>query len=127
MNTPKYPITEADFPLARDDLQRKLTRQPWWWVDHEQAEKEWFTAKNDRHRLQHWCERWLDEGQWRLLQKAVHSAHQRRRAARRCDPKCVTVTLSGTAWRIVSTLAEQEGLSPSDWLIQRHQLEWRYR
>jgi len=126
MNTPNYPISETDFPLVRDYIQRKLTQRPGW-LNQWQGEQSWGAAKNDRHHLQQWCQQWVDEGQWRLLQQAIRSTHKRRQAARQRDPKRVTVTLSGTAWRIVSSLAEKDELSLSDWLIARHRFEWRHR
>ena len=119
---PHYPLSDSDFPAARAYVQRKLRRQPHW-LDHRQAETQWYQAQHDRLRFQHWCERWLDAGQWRLLQNAVRSARQRRRAAPGPHPPWVTLVLSRPAWQLISTLAEQEGLTLSEWLIRRHQRE----
>jgi macrodomain Ter protein organizer (MatP/YcbG family) len=121
-NTPQYPLSESDFAAARAYVQRKLPRQPHW-LEHRQAESEWYQARHDRLTFQRWCERWLDGGQWRLLQQAVRSARQRQRASAGSHPRSVTVSLSRHAWYLVSTLAEQDGLSLSEWLIRRHQSE----
>ena len=119
-NTPHYPLSDSDFAAACAYVQRKLHRQPHW-LNHRQAESEWYQARRDRVAFQHWCERWLDESQWRLLHNAVRSARQRRRAHAETHPRSVTVVLSRSAWQLVSTLAEQEGLTLSEWLIRQHQ------
>ena len=120
--TSHYPLSDSDFPAARAYVQRKLRYQPHW-LENRPAETEWYQARHDRLTFQRWCERWLDPGQWRLLQKAVRSTHQRRRAAAGSHPRSVTVSLSRHAWSVVSTLAEQEGLTLSEWLIRRHHRE----
>lgn len=119
-DTPHYPISDRDFPLARAYVERKLRRQPHWF-NHRQAESEWYRARHDRLTFQRWCERWLDGSQWRLLHNAVRSARQRRRDGAGSHPRWVTVALSRSAWQLISTLADQDGLTVSEWLIRQHQ------
>jgi hypothetical protein len=123
MTQPRYCLSQDDLTAVRAYLQRKLATQPFW-LDNLQAEGEWDQAKRDPLTLQHWCERWLDEDQWRALKAAVRAARKRRRD--RTGPRTppVNVTLSRRAWLILSELARHEGLTLSEWLIHRHYEEW---
>ncbi len=123
MPRPRYTLSEGDFLAARAYVQRKLATELYW-LDSLQAEGEWVQAKRDPLTLQHWCERWLDEAQWRQLKAAVRAARKRRRDRTGTRDPAVNVTLSRRAWLILSALARHDGLTLSDWLIRRHHDEW---
>ena len=123
MARPRYTLSEDDFPAARAYVQRKLATELYW-LDNLQAEGEWVQAKRDPLTLGQWCERWLNEAQWRQLKAAVRAARKRRRDRTGTRDPAVNVTLSRRAWLILSALARHDGLTLSDWLIRRHHDEW---
>lgn len=123
MARPRYTLSEDDLPAAKAYVQRKLATQPDW-LDNLQAEEEWAQVKRDPLTLGHWCERWLNEAQWRQLKAALRAARKRHRDHSGTRDPAVNVTLSRPAWLILSALARQDGLTFSDWLIRRHHDEW---
>ena len=122
---PRHPYTLStdDFLAAKAYVQRKLATQPDW-LDNRQAEEQWTDAKRDPLTLGQWCERWLNEDQWRQLKAALRAARKRHRARSGTRDPAVNVTLSRPAWLILSALARHDGLTLSDWLIRRHHDEW---
>lgn len=123
MSRPPYTLSQDDFPAARAYVQRKLAIHPLW-LDNLRAEGEWKHAKRDPVTLAQWCERWLNEDQWRQLKAAVRAARKRRRDRTGTRSPAVHVTLSRPAWLLLSELARRDGLTLSDWLIHRHHDEW---
>ncbi len=123
MARPRYTLSEGDYPAARAYVQRKLATQPYW-LDNLQGEDEWAQVKRDPLTLWQWCERWLDEEQWRQLKAALRAARKRRRERSGMRDPAVNVTLSRKAWLILSELARRDKVTLSDWLIRRHHDEW---
>ena len=123
MARPPYTLSTDDFLAAKAYVQRKLATQPDW-LDNLQAEEQWTKAKRDPPTLGHWCERWLNEPQWRQLKAALRAARKRHRDHSGSRDPAVNVTLSRRAWLILSALARHDGLTFSDWLIRRHHDEW---
>jgi macrodomain Ter protein organizer (MatP/YcbG family) len=124
----KTPYSSHDFRTAVAYVERKLATELWWLGEDDNrdhtARSAWPMAKRDPVTFTHWCQQWLERDQRRQLQAAVRAARKRRRD--HCgdrDPP-VNVTLSRQAWLILSTLARQEGLTLSQWLIARHEAEW---
>lgn len=117
-----------DFRAAVAYVERKLATNLWWLgEDHRRdagARGEWPTAKRDPVTFAHWCQQWLDRDQRLQLQAAVRAARRRHRNYQGDRDPPVNVTLSRQAWLILSTLARQEGLTLSQWLIARHEAEW---
>lgn len=123
MTIATFAITQDDFPTACAYVQRKLADQPFW-LDNMEAEQQWRTARRDPVTLAQWCEHWLNAHQRRQLQAALRAARKRRRDRTGSRDPAVNVTLSRQAWRILSDLAQQDGLTLSAWLIARHRDEW---
>lgn len=123
MNQSRYTLSPQDVTAVRAYLHRKLATQPYW-LDNDQAQREWPSAQRDPLTLQRWCERWLDADQRHALKAAVRAARKRRRDRTGPRNPPVNVTLSRQAWSILSDLARHEGLTLSDWLIHRHHAEW---
>jgi macrodomain Ter protein organizer (MatP/YcbG family) len=124
MTTPStFAIAKDDFPTAQAYVQRKLTTEPFW-LDNLEAEQQWQSARRDTVTLGHWCQRWLTPDQRRQLKAALRAARKRRRDRTGTRDPAVNVTLSRPAWRILKDLAQQDGLTLSDWLITRHRDEW---
>ena len=123
MTSSTFAITQDDFPTACAYVQRKLATQPSW-LDPSEAEPQWRAARRDPVTLGQWCQRWLTSEQRRQLQGALRAARKRRRDRSGTRDPAVNVTLSRPAWRILSDLAQQEGLTLSTWLIARHRDEW---
>lgn len=117
-----------DLRAAVAYVERKLATDLWWLGEDDTrdqaARAAWSTAKRDPVTLRHWCQQWLDPDQRRALHAALRAARKRRRDQQGHRDPPVNVTLSRPAWRILSTLARQEGLTLSQWLIARHQAEW---
>ncbi len=123
MARPPYTLSTDDFLAAKAYVQRKLATQPDW-LDNLQAEEQWTEARRDPLTLGQWCERWLNEPQWRQLKAALRAARKRHRDRSGTRDPAVNVTLSRPAWLILSALARHDGLTLSDWLIRRHHDEW---
>jgi macrodomain Ter protein organizer (MatP/YcbG family) len=117
-----------DFRAAVAYVQRKLATELWWLGEDDRrdhvARSAWPTANRDPVTFSQWCQQWLDRDQQRQLQAAVRAARKRRRDQQGHRDPPVNVTLSRQAWLILSTLARQEGLTLSQWLIVRHEAEW---
>lgn len=117
------PYTGADFLAARAYVQRKLATQPFW-LDSPVALAAWANLQHDPLTLAQWCAHWLALPQQQQLQAAVRAARKRRRDHTGHRDPCVNVTLSRPAWHILSALARRDGVTLSQWLIQRHEQEW---
>ena len=65
-------ITETELEAARHYLQQQLETHSWWPKEQPGEAKHEFTLMKDNAiSLNVWCERWLDSGQCRLLEKAL--------------------------------------------------------
>lgn len=117
------PLTGEDFRTATAYVQRKLALQPAW-LETPDALTAWPDARRDPLTLAQWCAHWLTDAQRQQLQAAVRAARKRRRDQTGHRDPCVNVTLSRRAWLILSDLAQRDGLTLSQWLIQRHDQEW---
>ena len=124
----KTPYSSDDWRAAVAYVERKLATQLGWLGEDNRREAEartqWPTAKRDPVTFSPWCQHWLDRAPRRQRQAAVRAARKRRRDLRPDRDPPVNVTLSRPAWLILTTLAHQEGLTLSQWLIARHEAEW---
>ncbi|MDD5461164.1 MAG: hypothetical protein PHG00_05975 [Methylococcales bacterium] len=65
-------ITESELEAARHYLQQQLETHSWWPKEQPgKALHEFTLMKDTAVSLNVWCERWLDSGQRRLLEKAL--------------------------------------------------------
>ena len=65
-------ITESELEAARHYLQQQLETHSWWPKEQPgEARHEFTLMKANAISLNVWCEKWLDSGQWRLLEKAL--------------------------------------------------------
>lgn len=123
MSKHTYAIATQDQRAALSYLQRKLANDHHW-LDSE-ACRDYQTQQRDLHTLNAWCQRWLDEHQWKNLKSAIRAARKRRRDMTGDRMPAKHVTLSWQAWRIVSELAKRDEVTLSQFIEQRHQGEWR--
>jgi hypothetical protein len=67
-------ITETELEAARHYLQQQLETHSWWPKEQPgEANHEFTLMKDNAISLNVWCERSLDSGQKRLLEKALNS------------------------------------------------------
>jgi hypothetical protein len=68
-------ITESNLQLSCDYLQKQFELR-WWWPKAQPglAKREFLLMNGSAIALNVWCERWLDAGQCRKLDKAVKRA-----------------------------------------------------
>jgi hypothetical protein len=65
-------ITDTELQAARHYLQQQLETHTWWPREQPgEAKHEFALMKDSAMSLNVWCERWLDSGQLRLLEKAL--------------------------------------------------------
>jgi len=65
-------ITETELEAARHYLQQQLDAHSWWPKEQPgEARHEFSLMKDSTISLNVWCERWLDSGQQRQLEKAL--------------------------------------------------------
>jgi hypothetical protein len=65
-------ITESDLEAARHYLQQQLETHSWWPKEQPgEARHEFTLMKANAVSLSVWCEKWLDSGQLRQLEKAL--------------------------------------------------------
>lgn len=123
------PSSHADHRARVAYIDRKLALEAHWLdalgLDDElEAQEAWSQDKRDPVTLMRWCERWLSPQQRAQLNDAVRAARRRRRHHRGDNDPPVSVTLSRPAWFILKDLAQEEGLTLSDWLIAHHRQDW---
>jgi hypothetical protein len=65
-------ITEINHEIACDYLQKQFDTRSWWpKAQPKQAEEEFKLMNGSCRALNVWCERWLDLGQIRKLEKEI--------------------------------------------------------
>ena len=65
-------IAEAELDVARHYLQQQLEAHSWWPKEQPgEAKHEFALMKDSVISLNVWCDRWLDSGQCRALEKAL--------------------------------------------------------
>ena len=119
----KYVINEVDFPAAWAYVSRKCALNPYW-LEEWEATQSFQQLKRDPVTLTHWCERWLDPLQWQQLKAALRAARKRQRQYTGAGQPPVHVSLSVTAWRILSDLAKRDAVTLSQFIINQHQQAW---
>lgn len=65
-------ITETELAAARRYLQQQFDSHSWWPKEQPgEARREFDLMKGSATALNVWCGKWLDDGQLRLLEKAL--------------------------------------------------------
>ncbi|MCF6203628.1 MAG: hypothetical protein L3J59_08160 [Methylococcaceae bacterium] len=68
-------VTESNLQQASDYLQKQFNLKSWWpKAQPGLAKREFLLMNGSAIALNVWCERWLDAGQYRKLDKAIKRA-----------------------------------------------------
>jgi hypothetical protein len=74
MNSKKINLKESDLPKARDYIAKQFAAHSWWPSEQPvKAQREFDLMKGSATALNVWCERWLDDGQCKKLEKELRS------------------------------------------------------
>jgi len=74
MNSKKIDLTESDLPKARNYIVEQFAAHSWWPSEQPgKAKQEFDLMKGSATALNVWCERWLDDGQCKKLEKEIRS------------------------------------------------------
>jgi hypothetical protein len=74
MNSKNRVITEAELSKACDYIAKQFAAHGWWPREQpDEAKREFDLMKGSATALNLWCERWLDAGQGKKLEKALRS------------------------------------------------------
>jgi len=74
MNSKKPDLTEADLPKACDYIAKQFAAHSWWPTEQPgEAKREFDLMKGSTTALKVWCERWLDAGQCKKMEKELRS------------------------------------------------------
>lgn len=67
-------ITDSNLTMACEYLQKRLDTRSWWpKAQPGQAQKEFKLMNGSAGALNIWCERWLDLGQLKKLEREIHN------------------------------------------------------
>lgn len=127
MTNQEYIIRQQDKNAAVsfiDDL--IVNNSHWLALDEAQrlcAEREYQNARNDSVILNAWCQKWLNESQWIQLKKAICIARDRIES-QKYRTQLKTISLTTTAWQILSELAKHDEVTLSEVIINRLGGEW---
>ncbi len=119
MVRPKYTITTSDvthakFYLSTRLLMQELTEKASVEVAKEEFREAVDTKDKDKRatRLNAWCEKYLDSGEWAKLKLAIRK--RRERLGRHAELK--TVTISSKAFELLAKISERDAVTYSDTL-----------
>ncbi|HEY8036373.1 MAG TPA: hypothetical protein VIF37_12400 [Methylobacter sp.] len=74
MNSKKIDLTESDLSKACDYIVKQFAAHSWWPSEQpSEAKREFDLMKGCATALNVWCERWLDDGQCKKLEKEIRS------------------------------------------------------
>lgn len=74
MTSKNIHIKETDVSKARDYIDRQFAAHSWWPTEQPgEAKREFELMKGSAAALNVWCERWLDAGQCKKLEKALQA------------------------------------------------------
>ncbi|EGW20266.1 hypothetical protein Mettu_3397 [Methylobacter tundripaludum SV96] len=74
MNSKKIDLTEADLSKACDYIAKQFAAHSWWPTEQPgEAKREFDLMKGSATALNVWCERWLDAGQCKKMEKELRS------------------------------------------------------
>lgn len=126
MPRPKYRIKNTtDYRIAIRYLDQKISESGWIGGSasrHAKAASEYPEKKRGFNNLNEWCETWLTSDNWNQLKTTIRVS--RMRIATKKSEKPVTVTLSRYAHRVLSELAEYEGITLSECIEKHLKRKW---
>lgn len=68
----KINLTESDLPKARNYIAQQFAAHSWWPAEQAgKAKQEFDLMKGSATALNIWCERWLDDGQCKKMEKEL--------------------------------------------------------
>jgi hypothetical protein len=74
MNSKKMHLTEADLTQACNYIAQQFAAHSWWPTEQPgEAKREFDLMKGSASALNAWCERWLDAGQCKKMEKELRS------------------------------------------------------
>lgn len=122
-NNTCYVITPSDLSFARTYLRRKSAMYPNW-IETVDAHTSLPDSSRDAITLSRWCQQWLNPEQWQQLKAAIRAARYRRRQHSSARDPDVHVRLTRRAWKMLSDLAQRDGVTLSDFIVRQHQEAW---
>jgi len=118
-----YIIRQQDRKAVTTFIDNLLNKNPEWFGTTEPqrstAKREYLESRADSVHFNTWCQKWLNETQWMEIRKVicVNAGHQPERQ-RYTEPH-KTISLTHRAWEILSELALQDQISPSEVIVNR--------
>ena len=72
MSKQKFPIEESNMDAVKIYINQQFAHLSWWPAEEPAKAKEEFERlSNSPEAIAGWCEKWLDDGQWRKLNNAT--------------------------------------------------------
>ena len=124
MTNHTYIIRQQDRNAAINFIDDQLNKNHTWLNEIESqrivAGQEYLQAKTDPVSFNAWCQKWLNESQWAEIKQAICIAKNQQEARLRyaAEPH-KTISVTHRAWKILSEIALQEQLTPSEVIINR--------
>ncbi len=118
-----YIIRQQDKQAATTFIDDLLNRNPTWFGATEsqrsRAKQEYLESRTDSVHFNTWCQKWLNETQWMEIKKVISAKESRSETKKRYTEPHKTISLTHHAWEILSALALQDQISPSEVIINR--------
>jgi hypothetical protein len=74
MNSKKINLTDSDLSKARNYITKQFEAHSWWPTEQPgKAKQEFDLMKGSATALNVWCERWLDDGQCKKLEREIRT------------------------------------------------------
>ncbi len=117
MKVDRYVIRRQDRYAAIVFIEQQLGEEMQWIESkHALAKQEYLDSLTDPEGINAWCVKWLNDGQWTQLRKAISAACGPQEKTMQIQP-LQTVSLSYHAWQILADLAQQNGTTLSNVII----------
>ncbi|BBL35826.1 hypothetical protein Nstercoris_02103 [Nitrosomonas stercoris] len=118
-----YIIRQQDRKTATTFIDNQLNKNPQWLgvteAQYNAAKQEYLVSKTSPTSFNTWCQKWLKETQWAEIRKAINTNKNHEEERWRYIEPHKTISVTHHAWEILSTLALQDQLSPSEVIINR--------
>ena len=123
----KYIIRQQDKNAAVSFISDQIASDPNWLAFDDSmranAELEYLNARYESIKLNEWCNKWLNDIQWKQLIDAIHIARNRFES-QKYRPQLKTISITHSAWQILSELAEHDKVTLSEVIINRLKDDW---
>lgn len=123
----KYVIRLQDKNAAVSFIDDQIASNSYWLTtddtQRQSAELEYQNARHDSITLNGWCQKWLNETQWIQLKNAICIARDQIES-QKYRPPLKTISITHTAWQILSELAKHDGVTLSEVIINRLGSDW---